>query len=170
MEINITAALKRIGESFPFTGTLLPDGETYQERSLTFKEPIAVEGFYAFDGESFLVTGDLHTTLQTRCARCNELFEEPIAVSFSERFEKASLWGEEHETYAFEGDRMQLDEMVMDNLFLNLPLAPVCRDDCKGLCPVCGANRNYTDCGCEMPEAENPFAVLKQMTNKHKEV
>ena len=170
MEINIAAALKRIGEASAFTGELKPEGESYLGRSLTFSEPIAVRGTYVFDGESILVEGSVHASLETVCSLCGEPMIDVIDYDFSERYEKAMKWAEEHETYAYEGERILLDEMLMDNLFLNLSMAPVCRADCKGLCPICGANRNVTDCGCQMPEADHPFAVLKQMTIKHKEV
>ena len=54
----------------------------------------------------------------------------------------------------------------MDNFYLNLPLISVCKPDCKGLCPVCGANRNVTGCGCLQTDTENPFSVLKDLNIK----
>lgn len=170
MEIQLAEALKRIGESFPLAGSIIVGEETYLGRTLVFREPILVEGTFSFDGEAVQVEGSAKTVLLSNCARCNEPFNEALSFRFSERFEKASRWAEEHETYPFEGESILADQMVMDNLFLNLPLVSVCSKDCKGLCPVCGANRNRIDCGCEQKGKESPFAVLEKMTNKHKEV
>lgn len=170
MEIQLAEALKRTGDTFPFEGTVTPGKETYLGRELVFSEPIELEGSFLFNGETVEISGTAKAKLVSQCARCGEPFEETLAFDFSERFEKAPRWAEEHDTYPFEGDVLCPDTMVMDNLFLNLPLVSVCREDCKGLCPVCGVNRNLIDCGCEQTDKENPFSVLKQMTNDYKEV
>ena len=53
----------------------------------------------------------------------------------------------------------------MDNLFLQLPLVSVCRPDCKGLCPVCGVNRNHTACACTPARPIGAFAALHDFGN-----
>ena len=170
MEINIAAALKNIGETFAFSGELAVERQTYLGRELEFMGPVQVGGAYVFDGKLFTVTGTIEASLNSVCARCGEDFTEAVACAFSERFEKAPERPDERETYAYEGERLVLDDAVMDNLYLNLPIASVCKEDCRGLCPVCGVNRNMTQCDCRAADAKTPFADLKKLSNEHKEV
>ncbi len=92
-------------------------------------------------------------SIETACARCTKPFVEHVSFAFSERFVKGESDAAEDETYSYSGDELVLDKAVLDNLFLELPIAGVCREDCKGLCPVCGADRNTTQCDCIIPEA-----------------
>ena len=170
MEFRIAEAQKRVGDIFPFAGSLDADGETWLGRELKFNCPMQVEGTYVFDSGIVTVEGRLKASLADVCSLCGKSITIDLDLPFSERFERVSQWDEEHETYAYEGETILLDRMLLDILYLNLPIAPVCKTDCKGLCPVCGADRNIVDCGCERAEKDNPFAVLKQMTNINKEV
>lgn len=170
MEINIAAALKNIGEPFDFGGELPVERQTYLGRELRFTGPIRVGGTYVFDGKLFAVSGTIEARLVSECARCGEEFEEAVACALDERFEKAPERPDERETYAYEGERITLDDAVMDNLYLNLPIASVCREDCRGLCPICGINRNTAKCDCQAADVKTPFAGLAELSNEHKEV
>jgi uncharacterized protein len=87
--------------------------------------------------------------------------------------------GAEHElgrgeldTEFYQGDEIEPRDLVREQLLLALPMVPVHHEDCKGLCPVCGTDRNEQACGCKpeaMPEKENPFAVLKKIIKPEKE-
>ena len=163
MELQVANALRRIGEPFSFDLTETIGVQQYGGRSLVFLTPLHVQGQYVFDGKAFSLTGSADTVLQSVCARCAESFEEPLHFDFSERFVKASEYEtqeDDEECYPYEGDRISLDTAVMDNLYLQLPLISVCREDCRGLCPVCGVNRNHAACSCEQVKPEGPFAAL----------
>ncbi len=74
------------------------------------------------------------------------------------RTEVLEVFEEDHdpeETYPLEVDRLDLEPLARDAVMLELPLAPLCGEDCRGLCPVCGADRNRGDCNCQ-PEASDP--------------
>lgn len=160
MELNIARALKSIGEPFPFDLTAEIDQVTFGARTIRFLAPVRAKGAYVFDGKSFQVAGEAETVLSSVCARCDEPFEEPFSCTFSERFVKIAELDPESDDYTFEGGTLRLDDAVMDNLLLALPLVSVCRTDCKGLCPVCGINRNRQDCSCKAEAKPNPFSVL----------
>lgn len=153
MRIRVGGAMRQTGEAFPFTLSETPEPMLYGERTLTFCEPVAVEGTYVYDGKAFTVTAKAAAALDAVCARCTKPFTERIAFSFSERFVKESGEAADDETYLYTGDELELEKAVMDNLLLELPIAAVCREDCKGLCPVCGADRNATECTCIINEA-----------------
>lgn len=110
---------------------------------------------------------DLHLTLQSFsggirakghvsapwfgvCRRCSAAVLGVAQVSVDERFVDDPA-PEDEEAYPIEGDFVDLAPLAHDAILLELPLAPLCREDCAGLCPFCGADRNEGDCGCSAP-------------------
>jgi uncharacterized protein len=65
----------------------------------------------------------------------------------------------------FEGEVVDIDELVREQLLLSLPAQVLCREECKGLCPVCGGDRNLTDCKCQEAETDPRWAGLKEIVN-----
>ena len=153
MRIRVGSAVRQTGELFPFSISETPEPMLYGERTLTFCEPLAVEGTYVYDGKAFTASASATAALEATCARCAKPFTERVSFSFSERFVKETDKTADDETYLYTGDELDLGKAVMDNLLLELPIVPVCRADCKGLCPVCGADRNTTKCVCIVNEA-----------------
>lgn len=153
MRIRIANAIRQAGEPFAFEQSELYEPQEYGERAVEFNEPVRVSGTYVYDGKAFTVSAKAEASLKAVCARCTKPFVEYVSFSFLERFVKGESDSVEDEAYPYSGDEIVLDKAVLDNLFLELPIAGVCREDCKGLCPVCGADRNTMDCHCILPEA-----------------
>lgn len=153
MRIRVANAIKQTGEPFEFEQSERFEPQEFGERTITFREPVHVSGTYVYDGKAFTVSAKAEGTMNAVCARCTKPFIERVSFSFTERFVKGESETAEDETYPYTGDELVLDKAVLDNLFLELPIAGVCREDCKGLCPVCGADRNMTPCNCIPPEA-----------------
>ncbi|HUX04807.1 MAG TPA: DUF177 domain-containing protein [Acidimicrobiales bacterium] len=84
------------------------------------------------------------------CRRCSIPVYGVSEVKVSERFVD-ERGPEDEEAYLIEVDFADLAPMVRDAILLDLPLAPLCRDDCRGLCPVCGIDRNEGSCDCAAP-------------------
>ena len=162
MEINAAKELKLAGTvNHASLSEVIPSVEL-SGRSIVFAEPVSVEVSYSFDGEGFSLNGTLSSAVRMNCTRCNEEFVEAFSVDFSERFLKVSEdEAEELDCYSFTGETLKLDKMVQDLVLLNAPAYGVCREDCKGLCPVCGTNLNHTQCSCRVENDDNPFAALK---------
>ena len=89
-----------------------------------------------------LVEGKVATRLSGLCGRCLEPVEEEVNADNICLFLEI---GDEEE--------MDISEDIRSEMLLALPMTLLCSDDCRGLCPVCGANRNRTVCGCEPPAA-----------------
>ena len=160
MRIRVANAIRQTGELFAFEAAEQFSDQMYGERTISFTEPVAVRGTYVYDGKGFTVNGEAQAYVSTICARCTKPMVERIAFSFSERFVKGEDEASDDETYPYSGDELSLDKAVLDNLFLELPIASVCRADCKGLCPVCGADRNTTTCDCTTEEAQGVAPAL----------
>jgi uncharacterized metal-binding protein YceD (DUF177 family) len=92
--------------------------------------------------EGVLVTGDLDVPVTGSCARCLEPIEDTLHLDVQELYayegSTTEATSEEDEVRRIEGDFLDLAPLVRDTVVLNLPLAPVCTDDCAGLCVDCG--------------------------------
>jgi DUF177 domain-containing protein len=115
--------------------------------------------------EGILVSGAISGTWVVRCARCLTERTQPFSVEVSELFVPAGTVEadeEEDERYQLVEETIDLDQLVRDAVGVEMPFAPLCRPDCRGLCPVCGGNRNLGECPGH--EAIDPrFAVLADL-------
>jgi uncharacterized protein len=105
-------------------------------------------------GERVSVRGDVSAAVQVECVRCLRAFELEVSVpytAYADRRGKASSAEEEaleRDDYMMfhDGRRLDLREGVRETLLLELPITPLCREDCPGLCPRCGADLNLGPC------------------------
>jgi uncharacterized protein len=128
--------------------------------------------------DTFRVTGQASSRLELVCSRCAEPFEMPFQADFELRYvpaventgEGEREIGDEDLTTAFHRDGMlDVMDLLREQFMLALPMKPLCSDDCRGLCPECGANLNRTECG-HKPTWEDPrLAPLKGLLTREKE-
>jgi len=83
------------------------------------------------------------------CRRCTVPVTGELRIAVSERFGDATI--AEDDLYPIIDDTIDLGPLVRDAIVLELPMAPLCREDCRGLCPQCGADRNESECDCVAP-------------------
>jgi uncharacterized protein len=117
-----------------------------------------------------VVTGTVTSTWSGECRRCLRPVSAPLVASVREVFERAprvrdadAAEADEAETYPFSGDTVDLVPLIRDALLLELPLAPLCRPDCAGLCPICGADRTEQPCDCVEAPSNPVWAVLDSL-------
>lgn len=123
------------------------------------------------------IAGEVRTTLELACSRCLEGFPVPVSASFDLVYlpsdeapagtDETEVSDEEINTAYYKDGRIDLAELVHEQLYLALPMKPLCHEDCRGLCPVCGANRNTTDCTCEPRWTDPRLAGLKALLNEN---
>jgi uncharacterized protein len=109
--------------------------------------------------DGVLATGTASTEWMGLCRRCLSPIGGRVEASFQELFEPRAR--DDGETYPLRGDRIDLGPLAREALLLELPLAPVCREDCLGLCPTCGADRNAGPCGCLPADRDPRWAGLE---------
>ena len=131
----------------------------------------------------FRVTGTVSAEPKLECSRCLRPFPFTVrnaTMEFELIPKSSAASGSEHELGKgeldmefYEGDELEPTDFIREQVLLALPMVPVHRDDCKGLCPVCGTDRNENDCGHaaaeQLPERESPFAALKKIIKPEKE-
>lgn len=103
------------------------------------------------------VAGSLCAPWVGECRRCLEPASGTLRIQVLEHYTEG---GDGSDTYPLVDDVVDLEPMIHDAILLELPLAPLCRTDCRGLCPRCGANLNEEDCGCETSEIDPRWAAL----------
>src|SRR5919204_3078141 len=116
----------------------------------------------AFDldkkGDRYRLVGRVRTKLELPCSRCVDPFDWPIDIAFDLEYrpQTANTGEGEHEieeddlsTAYYENDAIDLNHLIREQLYLALPMKPLCTDWCQGLCPICGINLNRGTCACE---------------------
>ena len=155
MILEIADALSSEGDSFPFA--VSSDG-LEGEKEFQFSDSVSICGRYLYEQDLLTVVGHVSTSLAVNCSRCLRAMNYPVELDFTLEFAK----NPEEEQYLLDGSKIFLDKPVADEISLSLPYRFLCKEDCKGLCPVCGNDRNQRECGCEkLPREDGPFAQLK---------
>jgi uncharacterized protein len=118
--------------------------------------------------------GNVQADVRLRCSRCLDEFRTPVAAPLDEMFVQTydvtsglplpRAEGEDEEVFAINRNHIvDLSELVRQTLLVNLPLQPLCRDACAGLCPQCGKNWNEGPCDCPTETLDPRFAALADL-------
>ncbi len=111
------------------------------------------------------------TKVGLECERCLEVVTYPVKMAFACSLtpvgagigaEDSANVGEDLNMGSYQDDVIDLAPLVLEQIVLQIPIKPLCREDCKGLCPRCGANLNETTCDCETEAVDQRFAILKK--------
>ena len=153
-----------------FSGTYEVGQLSLDEPALTFITATDVQGRANRKDGAVELSGELHAKLAGSCARCLKKVELAINVEFTERFVRAVDWRneEQHELQkedldlaVFDGEGIELDDLVKEEILLAVPGQVLCNEDCKGLCPICGIDRNEATCTCESNVVDQRWEKLK---------
>ena len=121
------------------------------------------------------LTGDLATSLELPCARCLDPVVQDVKRTFDLLYrplgvdaghEEISVTVAEAEIGYYQGEGLQLEDVLREQVLLSVPLKVLCRADCQGLCPSCGKNRNSEPCSCSQPVQDPRWAALKDIREK----
>jgi uncharacterized protein len=158
--------------------------------------PADVIGTVRRDGIAVILEARVSSVIEAMCGRCLEPFAMPVYADVRTRFvPPADFARVTAETAARDGglknadaeaddaeaaqdedvvglaeyhdDQIDLKEVVREQLYLALPMKPLCQEDCKGLCPVCGVNRNRETCTCQQEWVDPRMAALKQWKTRN---
>jgi uncharacterized protein len=126
------------------------------------------------DGADVLVRGRLAATVPLTCGRCLETFSAHFDTDVDLRFmprpaeaDSVELAADDLDVDFYEGDQLDLGRVVDNETTLAVPMKPLCRSDCQGLCAVCGANRNLVACTCAQRPPEPRWAALRDLAARH---
>jgi uncharacterized protein len=145
---------------------------THLDPALLAVRPLVGDVRFLRTRAGILVQGVLWTEVHLTCSRCQEPMVARLELQLEEEFrptidvltgrklvmdeEDQALWIDAHHT-------LDLTEVVRQGLLLAIPMRPLCRPDCKGLCPMCGQNWNEGPCDCAEVEGDSRWAILKRL-------
>ena len=159
-------------KSGEFAQTYQPGELALDEQELRLIGPAEIRGRFRRKGEEVELSGHLSAAVEAICARCLKPVELPVEADFSERFVPAVSWRseEQHELSeedlnlaVFNGEAIELDDLVREEILLAMPSQVLCRGDCKGLCPNCGLDRNVNACDCDVRQIDSRWGALKDL-------
>lgn len=118
------------------------------------------------------VRGDIKVTVSAACDRCLEPAMIPVNGSF-DLFYRPVVESDGHHEHRisdgevdlsfYNGDGLRLEDVLREHILLQVPMQIFCRENCLGICPVCGENRNLVDCQCEPKPVDERWAALKDL-------
>jgi uncharacterized protein len=132
-------------------------------------------------GNKILVDGSVNGVLSLKCSRCLNDFSRPVDLEFREEYTPADetehgsrqeLTGDEMDIGFYKGEEIDLAGIVKEQVLLEVPMKPLCNDDCRGICSGCGADRNVQTCNCKDDHIDPrlaPLAKYKESLNRRKE-
>ncbi len=153
--IGVAALRRQLGATQAFLITDVFDAEnlyaavTRGESSVAPGAEASIQGQLESIHKGIVVTAVVSAPWVGQCRRCALPLGGSMEVAVRDRFVEGA--SDEDEAYPLEGEILDLFDLVRDALVLELPIAPLCREDCKGLCVSCGADLNEGACGCDPP-------------------
>ncbi len=145
-------------------------------KDFKISEPIECEMEFFRDEKSVHIKGEINAMVVLTCVKCLDdiksyiqkefstiLFNTP---EFSTQMEERELTAESINEEFLKDGILDLEDVMLEELFLSLPDYPRCNEDCKGLCPECGANLNYEKCNCSKEQNTGPFDGLKNLLER----
>ena len=152
-------------------GEVASDADAYQ-----IVAPVELEFDIHKDKDKFRLEGHLRTELELPCSRCLDPYRLAVDADFDQRYLPASaastdpdreVQEDDLETSYYSDDQIDLAELMREQFYLALPMKPLCRDECRGLCPHCGTNLNTGACDCSPVWDDPRLAALKAIKEKN---
>lgn len=133
----------------------------------SFEEPVKVDLSVSKSGAQLICRGEMKTSVRLECSRCLLLYDQPLVsnLDFVIDFGESPQEFKSEEDNYFVADPssgfFQIDNLIRETILLALPLKPLCLEDCKGLCPICGTDLNKSQCNCVKKETDPRWEKLK---------
>lgn len=155
------------------------DPGSFERPELSALSPVRWDGEIRFVDPGFYLKGELTYEQELACDRClketTEAVSSPLELlilTYEEKpeAEEQELQEKDMNVLHLEGEELDTSQIFMEQIQLNIPMKPLCRPDCAGLCPHCGADRNEEPCGCSESVIDPRWAALAALKGKSEDV
>jgi uncharacterized protein len=155
-----------------FAHVYQPDDLNPVDERVSLTRSATVSGKVRLAGNEVFVNGHVETRAQVECDRCLQPVEAQVDADFALEYISGSeyessgaveLTAAEMSVSVFDGHAIDVDEIVKEQIVLAVPTRMLCREDCKGICPECGTDRNTGDCSCATNDIDPRWAALKNL-------
>lgn len=171
MKLDLRSFLEGSEDILRFQGQLNYDKLNLSDRNISISEPIEYKGeVFKVDGDK-VIHLDIQFTYSEECSRCLQPSTDKISTSVYGKLlqAKKDLTNEDdeyEEILYYENDILELDEYILEQIIVSLPIKTLCKDDCKGLCPKCGVDLNKEKCDCVHEDIDPRLEKLKDFFSK----
>ncbi|MBI3651237.1 MAG: DUF177 domain-containing protein [Acidobacteria bacterium] len=174
MEINVSQIDEHHGLSLE---QVYPQGEpTLEEADGQLIGRTILKFRATREGEEVLLRGSIQTAVQFDCDRCLTKFTLPITQNFDLLYLPGNASRKAHEEHElqdddlsiayYQGQVIELDDLVREQIQLTLPMSRLCQEACRGLCAECGADLNEGQCSCAAEASDPRWTALKELKNQ----
>ncbi len=163
MQLDITSILSVQGNSLPVSGKILLDSVVFCGTEFVFGEEAEISGTIVNNSGVFVLNADVKGKVTVNCARCGKLTDAEFSFELNEKLIKQGSPCTDEEATLFDGSVIDIKELVLNGFLMNAPSKYLCKEDCKGICPVCGKNRNETDCDCDSHSMDPRLDILNNI-------
>ncbi|ADQ14979.1 YceD family protein [Halanaerobium hydrogeniformans] len=125
----------------------------FRDQEVEVKDNIELEIEIFHTRDSFIIEGEMEVNLVLSCSRCLKNYQTSSVIELSEEILKKDMEDLE---------KLFIDEIIVDNIILSLPIKTLCSEECNGLCPQCGQNLNEGECDCEIENIDPRLQKLKE--------
>lgn len=167
--------MKILISEIPDDGLELDISEKITSESLKSDFPVFAKISIERSNSEVIIKGAIKSEIEQQCSRCLRNYTIEISTPIMAIYhpiedinkeEQYELKEEELETGFYKNDILDIDEILIEQLLLNIPMKPLCSPDCKGLCPKCGTDLNVTSCNCNTAEIDPRLEVLKKLLER----
>ena len=167
------------GDTDRIDRTFEPDAFALKDEEFRIVGPVVLGADLRKDARKVRLVGRVSGTLECDCSRCLEPFEVPVDAAFDVMFlpaesnvaglpskgesEAEEVREDDLGVSFYKDETLDLGDLMREQFFLALPMKPLCREDCRGLCPVCGINRNRETCSCRAEWVDPRMEPLRNL-------
>ncbi len=163
MLLNILPVLKNPDLILNFDDDISINNSDFVHEAVSFDKPVHISGTVKNVGGVVVMSAKVCAEYNTLCDRCMQPVSKEINFDFEESFVKEIDSDNDEFANLFDGEVIDVSDYTFKNIFLNLPLKNLCKEDCKGICQKCGTNLNVSSCDCVDDEWNPQFDILKHL-------
>lgn len=166
--------MKILITDIPEEGLDLDIEEKLGSEEVSIVSPVKAHLEVAKAHSEVIVAGNLSTDLELECSRClkkyKHVMDVPVHVVYHPMEEigtdRHELKDDEMDTGFYQGEELDLQELIREQIMLNIQMKPLCDENCKGICSQCGTDLNTDTCSCETKKIDSRLEVLKKLLEK----
>jgi uncharacterized protein len=170
MKLNLVEVLRETGNREDVRGELKIDNISYRGEEFRFITSPYFDGYVYNNGQSLTLKGQVSMKLEVNCARCMKSIERDFEFELEETLVREDKNPDpDGDEIVFSGEEIDIADIVIDGFYVNVPGKFLCKEDCKGLCPECGADLNEGECGCDTETIDPRWEALKKIMDSSKD-
>ncbi len=163
MKLDISSIASNNGGKLSVQGRALFEPVTFCGNSFVFTKEAEINGEIVNQAGEFFLTAQVSGKFETACARCGKTAEQEFSFELNEKLIKEGSGSTDEDAVVFLGNEIDVADLAVNAFLMEAPGRFLCKEDCKGLCPICGKDRNVEACSCEDENIDPRFEILNNL-------